>query len=368
MTPHSSNKLLIAIVSGITIGIFLGGFFPAAGRSVQFLGTLFLNALFLMVVPLVMSSMIVGVSSLGDVRKIGRLGGLAITYFMVTTGLAVLVGLLLVLAIEPGAGMNVPSVTDDLQEQLDQRMDNRPETLGDLLENILTKLVPKNLISAMVNTDVLPLIIFSLVFGGALTTLGEKGKIVIRFFEGVNEAIMAMVHLLMWTAPVGIGALIAGRLGKAEGFVGFWPQVSGLGAYTATVIIALMIHGIITLPLILRFVGKHSPITYAKNLGTALTTAFSTSSSSATLPLTLEGVIERQGISPKIGRFVIPLGATINMNGTALYEAVAAPDRLVVEDRDVGVGAVAQRALIQMEDSGGAHSQLFDQMGHRHEP
>jgi Na+/H+-dicarboxylate symporter len=324
MPPHAPHKLLIAIVSGITIGILLGGFFPAAGRSVQFLGELFLKALFLMVVPLVMSSMIVGVSSLGDVRKIGRLGGLAITYFTVTTGLAVLVGLLLVLAIEPGVGMNVTSNTGDLQGQLDERMENRPETLGELLQNILTSLIPKNLFSAMVNTDVLLLIIFSLVFGGVLTTLGEKGQIVIRFFDGVNEAIMAMVHLLMWTAPVGIGALIAGRLGEAEGFVGFWPQVSNLGAYTATVIIALMIHGIITLPLLLRFLAKQSPITYAKNLGTALTTAFSTSSSSATLPLTLEGVIEEQGVAPRIGRFVIPLGATINMNGTALYEAVAA--------------------------------------------
>ena len=110
----------------------------------------------------------------------------------------------------------------------------------------------------MVNVEILPLIIFSLVFGGVLTTIGENGQIVIRFFEGVNEAIMAMVHFLMWTAPVGIGALIAGRLGEAGGFSGFWPQLVSLGTYAATVIIALLIHALLILPLILHFIGKQS--------------------------------------------------------------------------------------------------------------
>jgi len=322
MSANTPNKLLIAILLGITIGILVGGFTPEIGRSIQFLGQLFLKALFVMVVPLVISSMIVGVSSLGDVRKLGPLGGRTVFFFMATTGIAVLIGLLLVLAIHPGT----PGTGADANDlaSVSERLENKPASITGLLQSILTRLVPKNLFSAMANTEVLPLIIFSLVFGGVLTTIGERGQFVIRFFEGLNDAIMAMVHLLMWTAPVGIGALIAGRLGEAGGFSGFWPQLVSLGAYAATVIIALLIHGLVVLPLILRFFGKQSVLPYAKNLSTALTTAFSTSSSSATLPLTMEAVIDQHGISSRTARFVLPLGATINMNGTALYEAVAA--------------------------------------------
>lgn len=322
MTSRSPNRLLFAILLGITVGIIVGGAAPDIGRSIEFLGELFLNALFVMVVPLVISSMIVGVSSLGDVRQLGPLGGRTVLFFMTTTGLAVVLGLVLVLIIQPGTpGTGVEA--NDLSN-VAERLENKPTTITDLLRTILTSLVPKNLFSAMVNVEVLPLIIFSLVFGGILTTIGERGQLVIRFFEGVNDAIMAMVHLLMWTAPVGIGALIAGRLGEAGGFGGFWPQLVSLGAYAGTVILALLIHALFVLPLILHFLGKESVPKYARNLSTALTTAFSTSSSSATLPLTMEAVIDEHGISSRTARFVLPLGATINMNGTAMYEAVAA--------------------------------------------
>ena len=322
MTRNSTNTLLFAILSGIAMGIIVGGTLPDVGQSVQFLGDLFLKALFVMVVPLVISSMIVGVSSLGDVRQLGPLGTRTVLFFMATTGIAVIIGLLLVLIIQPGTPGTGLEPHD--MSKVSERLENKPSTVTDLLRTILTSLVPKNLFSAMVNAEVLPLIIFSLVFGGILTTIGEPGKLVIRFFEGINDAIMAMVHLLMWTAPVGIGALIAGRLGEAGGFSGFWPQLVSLGAYAATVILALFIHGFVILPLILQFIGKQSVPAYARNLSTALTTAFSTSSSSATLPLTMEAVIDEHGISSRTARFVLPLGATVNMNGTALYEAVAA--------------------------------------------
>ena len=322
MTGNSTNKLLFAILTGITLGIIIGGTIPEIGRSIQFLGELFLKALFVMVVPLVISSMIVGVSSLGDVRQLGPLGTRTVLFFMVTTGIAVIIGLLLVLAIHPGEPGN--GVDSSKLSNVSKQLEDKPSTISSLLHTILTSLIPKNLFSAMVNVEVLPLIIFSLVFGGVLTTIGENGQIVIRFFEGVNEAIMAMVHFLMWTAPIGIGALIAGRLGEAGGFSGFWPQLVSLGAYAATVIIALLIHALLILPLILHFIGKQSIPSYARNLSTALTTAFSTSSSSATLPLTMKAVIDEHGISSRTARFVLPLGATVNMNGTALYEAVAA--------------------------------------------
>ncbi len=321
MNRQSSNKLLWAILLGIVSGTLLGGTLPEAGRSVSFLGELFLKALFVLVVPLVMSSIIVGVTSLGDVRRLGPLGGRAVLYFMTTTGIAVVIGLILVLLIQPGTPGT--SVTGDMST-MSERLEDKPTEVPELLRTILTGLIPKNLFSAMANADVLPLIIFSLLFGGVLTTVGTRGALVIQVVEGVNEAIMSMVHLLMWAAPVGIGALIAGRLGEAGGFSGFWPQLVQLGAYAGTVILGLLIHGLLVIPLLLHFIGKQHVPTYARNLGTALTTAFSTSSSSATLPLTMEAVIEENRVSPRTARFVLPLGATINMDGTALYEAVAA--------------------------------------------
>jgi len=326
MKASSPHHLLIGMLLGIVLGILLGGFAPSVGLSIAFIGDLFLQALFALVVPLVMSSMIVGIASLGDVRKLGSIGLRTVLFFMTTTGLAVLVGLILVIAIHPGTPTNQANLDSSPAQasSLSERMEDKPTTLGDLFKSILTSLVPKNLFAAMAKTQILPLIVFALIFGGALTTIGEKGVLVIRIFEGINEAMIAIVHLLMWVAPVGIGALLAGRLGEAGGFIGFWPQLASLGTYVCTVLLALAIHGFVTLPLALRFLGQHSVPAYAKAMSTPLMTAFSTSSSSATLPLTMESLIEEAKISRRVVSFVVPLGATINMNGTALYEAVAA--------------------------------------------
>ncbi len=311
---------------GILTGILLGGFVPSFGLGIQFLGDLFLQALFALVVPLVVSSMIVGIASLGDVRQLGPLGIRTVLFFMTTTGLAVLVGLILVIVLHPGVTLEQPSVERSSAplSLVSERMEDKPTTLIELFKSILTSLVPKNLFAAMAETQILPLIVFALIFGGVLTTIGEKGILVIRLFEGMNDAMMAIVHLLMWVAPVGIGALIAGRLGEAGGFAGFLPQLSSLGTYVGTVLLALAIHGLLILPLALRILGKKSVPSYAKAMTTPLMTAFSTSSSSATLPLTMESLIEEAGVSRRVVSFVVPLGATINMNGTALYEAVAA--------------------------------------------
>jgi len=326
MKTSSPHHLLIGMLLGIVSGILLGGFAPSIGLSIAFIGDLFLQALFALVVPLVMSSMIVGIASLGDVRKLGSIGFRTVTFFMTTTGLAVIVGLILVVIIHPGTPTE-PSNLESSQEHISsisERIEDKPTTLGDLLKSILTSLVPKNLFVAMAEMQILPLIVFALVFGGVLTTIGEKGTFVIRLFEGINEAMMAIVHLLMWVAPIGIGALLAGRLGEAGGFTGFWPQLASLGTYVGTVLLALAIHGLVTLPLALRFLGSRSVPSYAKAMSTPLMTAFSTSSSSATLPLTIESLIEEGKVSRRVVSFVVPLGATINMNGTALYEAVAA--------------------------------------------
>ncbi len=311
---------------GILTGILLGGFVPSFGLGIQFLGELFLQALFALVVPLVVSSMIVGIASLGDVRQLGPLGIRTVLFFMTTTVLAVVVGLLLVIVLHPGVPLENPLIEAPgaSPSEVVEQMEDKPATLVELFKTILTSLVPKNLFAAMAETQILPLIVFALIFGGVLTTIGEKGILVIRLFEGINDAMMAIVHLLMWVAPVGIGALIAGRLGEAGGFSGFWPQLSSLGSYVGTVLVALSIHGFLILPLALRFLGKQSVPSYAKAMSTPLMTAFSTSSSSATLPMTMESLIQEAGVSRRVVSFVVPLGATINMNGTALYEGVAA--------------------------------------------
>ena len=341
MADNHNNRLLYAMIIGIVVGILLGGFAPEAGKAVQVFGELFLRALLMLVVPLVMASMIVGISGLGDIRTLGGLGVKTVLFFMITTGFAVILGLILVTVIQPGVsthetlGNGPPTESSPV---LTERLEGKSQSIGDLLKQVLLNLVPKNLFSAMANAEVLPLIVFSLVFGGVLTTMGDRGQLVIRFFEVINEAVMAMVHLLMLAAPVGIGALVAGRLGEAGGFSGFGEELARLSAYTFTVLLALGLHAILTLALILRFVGKYSVWTYARNLGPALTTAFSTGSSSATLPLTMEGVTEENGVRPRIASFVLPLGATINMNGTALYEAIAAVFIAQVYDIHLGIG------------------------------
>jgi Na+/H+-dicarboxylate symporter len=326
MKTSSPHHLLIGMLLGIFSGILLGGFAPSTGLSIAFIGDLFLQALFALVVPLVISSMIVGIASLGDVRKLGSIGLRTILFFLTTTGLAVLVGLILVVVIHPGTPAEQSNLepSQEQRSSISEQIEDKPTTLGGLLKSILTSLVPKNLFVAMAEMQILPLIVFALVFGGVLTTIGEKGAFVIRLFEGINEAMMAIVHLLMWIAPVGIGALLAGRLGEAGGFTGFWPQLASLGTYVGTVLLALAIHGLVILPLALRFMAKRSVPSYAKAMSTPLMTAFSTSSSSATLPLTIEGLIEKAKVSRRVTSFVVPLGATINMNGTALYEAIAA--------------------------------------------
>ncbi len=402
---NKSNRLLFAILAGILLGLLMGGLSPAAGRTVKFIGEIFIKALLMLVVPLIMATMTVGISRLGDIRRIGGIGGKTIAYYLATTALSVIVGITLVNLIQPGradteqgriamrggellpvAAYRIQDLTLTIesgafQRSFDERymvllpdqadirgviaaeqgfsassltvlewtdtdgyqvtpnaqgigvrvdlaiaetIKGKSRSIGTVLRDVIVGLVPSNLFAAMLNNDVLPLIVFSLIFGAVLTTLGAAGRPVLTLFEGLNEAIMKIVHLLMLTAPVGIGALVAGRLGDAGGFSGFVPELVRLGQYAGTVLTGLLIHGVITLPLILYFFGKRSVWPYSMNTVTALTTAFSTASSSATLPLTIQCTTEKNEVSSRTASFVLPLGATINMDGTALYEAVAA--------------------------------------------
>lgn len=309
------NLLLYMMLGGIASGIICGWNFGKEMEVVAWMGEIFLNLLKMLVIPLIISSMIVGIAGLGDVRKVGKTGAITIIYFMTTTAISVALGLIMVNLINPGIGVEMVAA------ELPQRIIEK-EAVG--ITDILKSFVSDNLVRSMAQLDILPIIIFSLVFGGVLTTLGDKGKPVIAFFDGINEAIMKMVHLVMYVAPLGVFALVASKLGAAGGGDLFLAEIMKLGKYTLTVILALGVHAVVVLPLILWFVTKRNPLQYFINASEAVATAFSTASSSATLPVTIECAEVRNKVSRKASLFVLPLGATVNMDGTALYEAVAA--------------------------------------------
>jgi solute carrier family 1 (neuronal/epithelial high affinity glutamate transporter), member 1 len=312
MNARTSNRILVGIVVGIVLAFLGVALFGERMVAVEWMGTLFLKALKMIIIPLVMASMIVGITGMGDVRKLGRIGGLTALYYATTTAISVALGILLVNLIHPGIGMPLAGLAKP------ERVAAK-EALG--FQDILLSFVSDNIVKAMAEMDVLPVIVFSLVLGGILTTLDERGRPVIAFFEGLNEAIMKMVHLLMLFAPLGVFGLVAGRFARA-GDLG--ALMGGLGKYMTTVLLGLAIHGLVVLPLILWLFGRRNPFRYMLNMGAALLTAFSTASSSATLPLTIECAEEKNKVPRRAAYFVLPLGATINMDGTALYESVAA--------------------------------------------
>jgi Na+/H+-dicarboxylate symporter len=203
------------------------------------------------------------------------------------------------------------------------------------LPDLVLSLVSDNIVASMADMQLLPVILFSLVFGAVLTTIGPSGQPVVDFFRGLNDIMMKLVMLLMLVAPFGIFGLVAGRFARA-GDVS--ELIGGLGLYMLTVIAALAIHGLIVLPAILWIFGRRNPVVYLFNMATALLTAFSTASSSATMPLTIQGVEKHNRVSEKAAGFVIPLGATVNMNGTALYEGIAAMFIAQAVGLDLGLG------------------------------
>lgn len=310
-----NNGLLYLMIAGIVLGIFSGWMFGNTMLAVEWIGEMFLDALKMLVVPLIISSMIVGIAGLGDIRKVGKTGLITLVYFLITTCVAVGIGLVMVNIIEPGVAVEMTV------EQVPEKVVGKESVA---ITDILKSFVSPNLVQSMANMEILPLIMFSLVFGGVLTTLGEPGKRAIDFFDTVNAAIMKIVHLLMYFAPIGVFALIASKLGAAGGGDLFLAELAKIGKYVTTVISALLIHGLVVLPAILYMITRRNPIIYFKNVVGALTTAFSTASSSATLPITIDCAEKNNQISRKSCLFVLPLAATVNMNGTALYESVAA--------------------------------------------
>ncbi|MGR8921476.1 MAG: dicarboxylate/amino acid:cation symporter [Gammaproteobacteria bacterium] len=311
MNSDHAGRLLWAIVVGVVLGLACGAIFGPAMVGVKWLGELFLNALKMTIIPLIVAAVITGVASLGDVRKLGRVGGLTVLYYASTTAVAVAIGLVVVNLLQPGSGVAT------LSEEIPAAVAERGET-G--LADIVLHMVSPNLVQSAAETQLLPLIVFSLLFAAALTTIGTRGETVIAFFDGLNETMMKIVLWIMYLAPVGIFALVASRLGEAGGGSAFLAELSAVGMYVLTVLVGLTLHFAFLLVL-LRVLGGRGG-SYLRGMLRALLTAFGTASSSATLPLTMECSREA-GVDDRAVRFVLPLGATINMDGTALYEAAA---------------------------------------------
>jgi proton glutamate symport protein len=310
-------------------------------------GDLFLRLLQMLVVPLIVSSLISGVTGMGDLRTLGSIGGRAIAFYVTTSMIAIVTGIVMVNLIEPGAGANLALLGGDGAPG-GALVTTAPGGVGTVLWEQLKGLVPKNPLASASEGDMLPVIFFSLLLGVFISMAehyeGSKdASVVRRFFSGLFDVMMRMTLFVVQFAPIGVfGFTIFAAAGKGPA------AFRVLGWYVLTVFLALLIHAMITLPVILKLVSGRSPIAYARSLLTALVTAFSTASSNGTLPLTMQNV-EDTGVEPQVASFVLPLGATINMDGTALYEAVAVLFIAQVYGIELSVvqqGMVAMTALL----------------------
>ena len=284
------------------------------------IGDLFLRLLQMLVVPLIISSLITGITGMGDLRTLGSIGGRAVGFYLTTSALAIVTGIVVVNVIRPGEGAELALLEDGAAAEPLQI--ETPSSIGVVLWEQLESLIPTNPLAAASQGDMLPVIFFALLIGVFIGIAehreGSKdASIVRRFFSGLFDVMMQMTLFVVKFAPIGVfGFTLYAAAGKGPA------AFRVLGWYVLTVFIALLIHASVTLPIILKLRTGRSPIEYARKLMTALVTAFSTASSNGTLPLTMENV-ENAGVRPQVASFVLPLGATINMDGTALYEAVA---------------------------------------------
>jgi len=442
LTLYIVGAIVLAVFISIVGPLVLGDRFRPIVAVFDVGGQIFLRILQMVVVPLVMASVMSGILGLGDVRKLGRPGGYALAYYLSTTVLAVVTGLIVVNLIDPGEGIDKTLVEDARQQGeatiahaagrptgkkiqwhnvtgdraeirgeshnafvpndgswtvrilIDQVGTARtpaaatlrwsadgntfqdvpngrfvaseepgihrtkspipipdkakyvrvtfepqqggkrsiveayvvpgPPSVGEILRNLCLMLFTDNLLGAMVRMNLLPLIIFSVVFGAMLTTLGDKARTIADLVIAINEALMNFILLLMKLAPLGIFCLVAARFAKAQLDGQFLALLKTQAWYMTSVLSGLAIHALVTLPLLLWVFTRRNPIRFFGQMSQAILTAFSTASSTATLPVTMECAETKAGVSKRSTEFVLPLGATVNMDGTALYEAVAA--------------------------------------------
>jgi Na+/H+-dicarboxylate symporter len=300
-------KLHWQIFIGMGAGALFALLFREQAAMVTPLGDLFMRLLRMVIVPLVMTSIISGVAGIGDSRSLGRLGGKTFLFYMTTSLLAIIVGLTVTNIIQPGAGMEMTQGEVINPEDLEQ-----PGSLSD----ILLKIIPLNPVNAAASGDVLGIIFFAIAFGFAINQLPKGPADTMRnFFQAAFEAMMALTGAIIKLAPIGVFGLIAGAIAN----MGF-DLFAAVGKYMLTIGIGLTIHFLVILPLFYYFMTGRNPVDHYRVMAPVMAFAFSSSSSGATLPLTMKTVEKGAGVSNKISSFVLPMGATVNMDGTALYE------------------------------------------------
>jgi Na+/H+-dicarboxylate symporter len=333
--PKKDTLLTILILLGLLAGVLVGEFglysagaapeaLAQAAAPYQTMGDLlFIRPLKMLIIPIVFVSVVVGVTSIGDPERLGLVGGATIVFYFTTMLLAVFLGLTLVTLIGPGVGANLGDFATEAQAAYATKAEtieaNSAKGVGGAFLNLLEQMIPTNPIAAAAAGNTLSMVVTAILLGLALVMSGEAAKPAIRVFEGLFAAIIKLVLWIIWLAPIGVFFVVAARVGQ----VGLSNLVGPIGMYALTVILGLGLHAFVVLPLLLLLLGRTNPYAFMWQMRKPLVTAFSTASSSATLPMTIEEAQRSGNCSKRASNFVLPLGATINMDGTALYQAVA---------------------------------------------
>ncbi len=308
-----TQRILVAMAVGLGLGLVVN-LLGVEGAIADFMvggllhvgGAIFLASLKLLVVPLVFVSLVCGTAALDDLSRLGRLGGRTLLLYLFTTAVAVTVAISAGVLVQPGAGFDLPT---------ELVFEGRP---APPLSETLIQIFPTNPVKAMAEGNMLQIIVFAVLFGLAMTMAGKPGKRTLSLFEDFNAVIMRLVGLLMRFAPIGVFCLIA-KVFAEQGFEAFQPLLK----YFGVVLGVLLLHGLVVYPSLLIFVGRLDPRLFMRKMRAAQVVAFSTASSGATLPITLRTAERRLGVDNRVASFTIPLGATINMDGTAIMQGVA---------------------------------------------
>uniref|UniRef100_A0A674C039 Amino acid transporter n=1 Tax=Salmo trutta TaxID=8032 RepID=A0A674C039_SALTR len=377
------NLFVLLTIAAVALGVMLGFALRPHNLTLReikyfaFPGELLMRMLQMLVLPLIVSSLVTGISSL-DSKASGKMGMRAVGYYMVTTLIAVFIGIVIVIVIKPGKGHRDSPVASSSTIE--------PVQAADAFLDLIRNMFPPNLVEACfkqlqllwINVNImwmvvlllqetvvemipvsgssngvnaLGLVVFSMCFGLVIGSMKQQGQALRDFFDCLNEAIMRLVAIIIWYAPVGILFLIAAKIVEMKNLA----EVGGqLGMYTVSVIVGLLIHGLFVLPLLYFLVTRKNPYTFMAGLLQALITALGTSSSSATLPITFRCLEENNRVDKRVTRFILPVGATINMDGTALYEAVAAIFIAQVNDMELNFGQILTISITATAASIGA--------------
>ena len=303
-----TTKIFLGLFLGIIVGLLLTSNSNIATTYIKPFGTLFLNLIKMLIVPLVFSSLIVGTASVGDVKSLGRIGGKTLAYYLMTTAFAVVLGLILGNVLVPGQGLSIPVNVETTAQEAPSIVDT------------LLNIIPSNPLKSLVDGSMLQIIVFAIFLGiGATAVKEELGKPFINFFNSLAEIMYKITEIVMKFAPIGVFGLITPVVAENGPSV-LLPLIKVIIA----VYLGCILHAAIVYSSLLKVLANYNPIKFFKGIVSPAITAFSTSSSSGTLPVTMKAAKENLGVSDKIASFVLPLGATVNMDGTALYQGVCA--------------------------------------------